>query len=163
MRKGRLQLIIEQYKLIQESRHIVLNYCADLPPTDFVKEIEHFGRGSIRNTLVHIANVYEFWIGKFSLGTVKVFTEINEVKTAQEIRALISNIDVMVETFLEKYKLCINDPIIGVVPVLKTQKEYSALTLITHVITHEFHHKGQVMTMGRILGYTPPDADVIHS
>jgi len=32
---------------------------------------------------------------------------------------------------------------------------------MTHVMTHEFHHKGQIMTMGRMLGYTPPDADVI--
>lgn len=32
---------------------------------------------------------------------------------------------------------------------------------MTHVMTHEFHHKGKIMTMGRMLGYTPPDADVI--
>jgi uncharacterized damage-inducible protein DinB len=37
----------------------------------------------------------------------------------------------------------------------------TALELITHVITHEFHHKGQVMTMARLSGFTPPDADIL--
>jgi uncharacterized damage-inducible protein DinB len=35
------------------------------------------------------------------------------------------------------------------------------LELFTHVITHEFHHKGQVLTMSRLLGYTPVDTDVV--
>jgi len=34
------------------------------------------------------------------------------------------------------------------------------LQLFTHVLTHEFHHKGQIMTMCRILGYTPVETDV---
>ncbi|MFM9837313.1 MAG: DinB family protein [Cyclobacteriaceae bacterium] len=33
--------------------------------------------------------------------------------------------------------------------------------LFTHVITHEFHHKGQVMMIARSLGYVPPDSDAI--
>ncbi|WP_244950894.1 DinB family protein [Pedobacter suwonensis] len=35
------------------------------------------------------------------------------------------------------------------------------LQLFTHVITHEFHHKGQIMSLSRHLGYTPVDADII--
>ncbi|RZK68975.1 MAG: hypothetical protein EOO92_22520, partial [Pedobacter sp.] len=34
-------------------------------------------------------------------------------------------------------------------------------SLFTHVITHEFHHKGQIMSMMRLIGYIPPDADII--
>ena len=39
---------------------------------------------------------------------------------------------------------------------------YTTDTLFTHVITHEFHHKGQLLTLSRILGYVPPDEDIIH-
>jgi uncharacterized damage-inducible protein DinB len=28
------------------------------------------------------------------------------------------------------------------------------------VTTHEFHHKGQIVLMARVLGYFPPDTDV---
>lgn len=39
--------------------------------------------------------------------------------------------------------------------------ETNAYGIFTHVITHEFHHKGHAMTMARLLGYTPVDTDVM--
>ncbi|MEP6627343.1 MAG: DinB family protein [Ginsengibacter sp.] len=36
-----------------------------------------------------------------------------------------------------------------------------SLSLFFHVITHEFHHKGQIATMCCIMGYPPPDTDII--
>ncbi|MGI8600731.1 MAG: DinB family protein, partial [Chitinophagaceae bacterium] len=33
--------------------------------------------------------------------------------------------------------------------------------LFTHVITHEFHHKGQILSLSRHLGYLPVDTDII--
>jgi uncharacterized damage-inducible protein DinB len=35
------------------------------------------------------------------------------------------------------------------------------LELFTHVITHEFHHKGQILSLSRHLGYVPVDTDII--
>ncbi|MEW6724052.1 MAG: DinB family protein [Bacillota bacterium] len=36
----------------------------------------------------------------------------------------------------------------------------TARWLMTHMTTHEFHHKGQVASIGRILGYPPPETDL---
>lgn len=33
--------------------------------------------------------------------------------------------------------------------------------LFTHVITHEYHHKGQILSLSRHLGYIPVDTDII--
>lgn len=33
--------------------------------------------------------------------------------------------------------------------------------LLFHTVTHEFHHKGQVMAMMRQLGMEPPNTDVL--
>jgi uncharacterized damage-inducible protein DinB len=33
--------------------------------------------------------------------------------------------------------------------------------ILLHVITHAFHHKGQIVTMLRIVGYPAPDIDLI--
>ncbi len=35
------------------------------------------------------------------------------------------------------------------------------LWLLTHTETHEFHHKGQIVSMARHLGYTPPNTILI--
>lgn len=33
--------------------------------------------------------------------------------------------------------------------------------LLMHTITHEFHHKGQIVVMARKMGYEPPNTDVL--
>ncbi len=33
--------------------------------------------------------------------------------------------------------------------------------LLFHSVTHEYHHKGQIVTMIRMLGYTPNNTDVL--
>ncbi|MNY69859.1 DinB family protein [compost metagenome] len=33
--------------------------------------------------------------------------------------------------------------------------------VFTHVITHEYHHKGQILSLSRHLGYTPVDTDIM--
>lgn len=33
--------------------------------------------------------------------------------------------------------------------------------IFSHVITHEFHHKGQILSIGRHLGYIPVDTDIL--
>ncbi|MCB0535444.1 MAG: hypothetical protein KDD14_24780 [Saprospiraceae bacterium] len=35
------------------------------------------------------------------------------------------------------------------------------LRLFTHIVTHEFHHKGQILSLSRHLGYTPVDTDIM--
>ena len=106
-------------------------------------------------------NVYEFWIGSFPCihrGRLLKRASFAQRRTYDN---LFSEIDKMVERFLQEKSHRPNEHIVGEIPSLRSQQEYSILQLMTHVMTHEFHHKGQIMTMGRMLGYTPPDADVI--
>ncbi|MFD1258691.1 DinB family protein [Mucilaginibacter terrae] len=35
------------------------------------------------------------------------------------------------------------------------------LQIFTHTITNEFHHKGQILIIFRLLGQTPPGSDMI--
>lgn len=157
-----MSFLRNQYRSVKESRLIMFEFCKEIHEKDFTNAIKDFGRGSIRDTLVHIANVYEFWIGKFSMKFNNQFTEKSSISNANEIYNLFSNIDLLVDSYIETYGNEIEYKMTGEIPWLQQQKEYTVLTIMTHVITHEFHHKGQIMTMGRMLGYKPPDTDVIH-
>ncbi|RSK47607.1 hypothetical protein EI291_14730 [Hymenobacter rigui] len=50
-----------------------------------------------------------------------------------------------------------------IVAVLHQQapQPFSTLHVFTHIIRHEFHHKGQMLNMSRQLGCTPVDTDAI--
>jgi uncharacterized damage-inducible protein DinB len=66
----------QQYGFVCHAREVLLNYCKTISNSDFLKENISFSRGgSIRNLLVHVANTYEFWIGKCALERTAVFTD----------------------------------------------------------------------------------------
>ena len=153
-------LLKAQYEEVMASRRVLFDYCASIHPADFVCALPHFGRGGmIRNVLVHIANTYEFWIGKWALQRNLIFTAYEDIDDMQGVTRVFENVDVLVfeffDTYLESQKPNISISING-----KSQ-EVHFVKLFTHVITHEFHHKGQILSMSRQLGYTPVDTDIM--
>jgi uncharacterized damage-inducible protein DinB len=150
---------LSQYEFIKSSRSVLLDYCSKISGPDFLKEHTHFGRGSVRNLLVHIGNTYEFWIGEQALDKQVNYLPYAAVTSVKEAADYLSTIDMLVNSFAEKYhENYMNDLrlSIGSKPVTA-----SPLKLFTHVITHEFHHKGQILSISRHMGYTPVDTDII--
>ena len=148
-----------QYALVTSSREALFGYCRMIAAADFILEHSSFGRGSIRNLLVHNANTYQFWIGKNGLQRDMIYPEYDSVTTITEARQLFSVVDALVHEFLEYFAGNETQEI----SILKNGKPATTtpLQLFTHVITHEFHHKGQILSLSRHLGYIPIDTDVI--
>ncbi|ELR72989.1 hypothetical protein C900_00491 [Fulvivirga imtechensis AK7] len=148
----------QQYELIRGSREVVFDYCERLIPQHFVEEINQQG-ASLRHLQVHIANVYIHWLANFSMKKNTPYFDVESIKDITSVRQVFTKVDKLVAEFLRQFPegdTCIS----GVLPG-RDKMEFGALTVFTHVVTHEFHHKGQMMTMLRHLGYPPPDADVI--
>lgn len=152
-------MLKQQYDFILSSRNTLLNYIRDISEQDFLTNNTSFGRGSIRNLLVHIGQTYCSWIGERSLGIEQKFLPFENYKNLQDCQTYFDQADEYISLFTEKFKgnelqemeLYRNGEILTVNP----------LKLFTHVITHEFHHKGQIMSLSRHLGYVPVDADII--
>ena len=148
----------QQYELVRESRTVLFAYCRTISSTDFIRSNSAFGRGgSIRNLLVHIANTYEFWIGKLALRKDIVFSEYEASDSIEEVVKLFDSIDGIMYEFINDLdnETDIEYEIDGLVSKTKLFKIFS------HVITHEFHHKGQVLSLSRSLGYIPVDTDIL--
>jgi len=149
-----------QYQLVRQSRNVLFDYCRTLSQADLLCENSSFGRGgSIRNLLVHIANTYEFWIMHHALGREISFTPYPSKNSIDEIAILFSGIDNSVTEFLATYSSRELQPL--TLEINGNPKNTCAFELFTHVITHEFHHKGQILSISRHLGYIPVDTDVI--
>ena len=150
----------EQYRMVLESRQVLLDYCKTVSQTDLVNENSSFGRGgSIKNLLVHIANVYEFWIGQKALGKNIVFTSNQLNNNITDIIAAFDQVDTFMTEFIEMFRTTeekeIRYELNGI------SNTVSILKLFTHALTHEFHHKGQILSLSRHLGYVPVDTDII--
>ncbi len=150
----------EQYELVQESRKVLFEYCKTVSSIDFLNENSSFGRGgSMRNLLTHIANTYEFWIGKYGLNKDISFTSYNSIQNINDVIELFKKVDAAISEFIELIEMPekkqINFDING------TKNSTTPFKLFTHVVTHEFHHKGQVLSISRHLGYTPIDTDIM--
>ena len=150
----------EQYELIRESRKVLFDYCKTISAVDFLNENNSFGRGgSIRNLLTHIANTYEFWIVKIGMSKTIEFTTYDSIQNINHVIELFERIDLFILEFFDLTDTQDNRKVLFEINGIKSSS--LPFKLFTHVVTHEFHHKGQVLSLSRHLGYTPVDTDIM--
>ncbi|WP_163406930.1 DinB family protein [Flavobacterium ajazii] len=148
----------EQYELVKNSRNVLFDFCATISPDDFVNQNTSFGRGgSIRNLLVHIANTYEYWIGNVVLKNDIIYAKYEENNNMSDVIKLFSQIDKFMNVFIGNI-----DSLDDIEYEIQNIKSTAVpLKLFTHVITHEYHHKGQILSLSRHLNYIPIDTDIM--
>ncbi len=156
-----MDVLNQQYKLMQSARAVLFSYLDTVTIAHFTEELPFFGDSSIRNLLVHTANTYQFWLGSFAQEKELLVIKPLMVTNLSEIRRVFREVNELTEQFLEHFQEKWLNPITGEIPWRKTTMESTPLALFTHVITHECHHKGQVVSISRQLGYTPPDTDLL--
>lgn len=155
-----MELFATQYDWIQKTREELFRYCETMSPDDYVKELENFGGDSVRSLHAHVTDCYRVWLGSRALGKELLKIKAESVNTVQEMREVFQKIDNIVHEFLNEFEGKW-DQSIHVSFQSSNSAEFTTLWLFTHTITHEFHHKGQIVKIGRQLGYTPPDTDLI--
>lgn len=149
----------KQYQFVQESRSILFEYCRTILSRDFINQNSSFGRGgSIRNLLVHIANTYELWIAETVLKKKVTYAKYEAYENIEDVIALFAYVDRFMTDFFELTAQSENEIEYESNGVKKRAEPFK---LFSHVITHEYHHKGQILSLSRHLGYTPVDTDII--
>lgn len=152
-------LVRKQYEFVRESRQVLFDYCRTLSPTDFTNQNSSFGRGgSIRNLLVHIANTYEFWIAATALRKGIHFAPYDTHHSIADVVFLFEHVDGFMAEFMERLEQPEEEIIYE---HYGEERAVTLLRLFTHVITHEYHHKGQILSLSRHLGYVPVDTDIM--
>ncbi|MFP3919063.1 DinB family protein [Lysinibacillus telephonicus] len=154
-----------EYEWVKQTRQILLDQCKELSDNDFTKELG-FGFQSIRESLIHVAGCYHAWLGSFVLSqtTTPLLTRevINDMQI-EDIHSYFQQADIYVETVFEQFA----DKFDEVIEKELSWKEDSLVVrktphqLLIHSITHEFHHKGQIVAMLRLLGYIPKNTDIL--
>lgn len=155
------QLLLSQYNSVRGSRQALFSYCKSFDNVDLFKTVEAFNNSNIAHLLTHVANSYLHWMIYFDQQTPEVYFKDVDVKCMDDIEKMYKEVDTALYNFIEKYKADYEKSFTKNKSRRNILIITTPLALFTHVITHEFHHKGQVLTMSRLLGYTPVDTDII--
>jgi len=156
-------LLKQQYALLKGSRQVLFDYCEKLSKEEFTQELPQFGHGSIRNLLTHMADVYVHWLQNFALSKLTPYTNPADIRQMSDVHRIFSQADRCVDDFIAHFGADVNKEFTAAIPQGNKTLTTTPLTLFTHVLTHEYHHKGQILSMSRQLGYTPVDTDVIRT
>lgn len=111
-------------------------------------------RESIRNLHVHVSDCYRVCLGVRGLGRSIPKLKPESIRDVKEMRALFAKTDLLVDDFLHKFKDNWDADIQA--GWMSETAELSKLWLFTHCTTHEFHHRGQITKIVRLLGTIPP-------
>ncbi|MBP6731059.1 MAG: DinB family protein [Chitinophagales bacterium] len=149
----------KQYQLVKGSRQDLLSYCKTIAPEKFIEQSVLFGRGgSMRSLLVHVNNTYQFWIQQVALGRLATYIAHEEIQTIDDAINMFALVDKLMEEFIQALDSMPEELVYeedGEKIIIRPFDVYS------HVITHEYHHKGQIISLSRHLGYTPIDTDIM--
>ena len=155
-----------EYEWVKQTRELIFDFCRDLDPNDFSRQVDGFGFPSMRDSLLHISDCYHAWLGSYVLlKTKKPITTKEDMAEIglDEIKARFDQVDLYVKEVFEVFLNHMDEPIQRKIP-WRVDGELLSITpgkLLMHTITHEFHHKGQIVAMARHLGYEPPSTDVL--
>lgn len=158
-----LEILQQQYSWIRLARQNMFAVLEELPPQILHQTVSEFGRGTIIRTHIHVVDCYRFWLESFAFKKINEHRDISvhEIERAdvKNVREKFVEVDELVQRFLYEYCDRWSEPIEQDESWQGYPKTATPLLLLTHVETHEFHHKGQIVSMARHLGYPPPADD----
>lgn len=151
------------YGWVKESRERVFTWAETLPPEVYTLERPDFAYGSVRNIHAHVAECYLAWVGECGLGMAQERQlDAASLENVPAMRAAFRQVDDVLELAFERFEE-LDAPMdvqFGRHGTLRVTRRW----LVMHPITHEFHHKGQMLALGRVLDhpYPPgPDTDLM--
>lgn len=150
-----------QYDLVRSVRQHLFGFMEEMPLEKLHERVPGFGIGRMIEAHIHAADCYRFWIGSFAFQQKpSEFADTPERVIAnadvRKVREIFDSVDETVEKFLDRYNSRWLEEIENVVEEGDKPVRLTPLFLLSHAETHEFHHKGQIVSMARHLGYNPP-------
>lgn len=141
------------------SLSLLLDHLSSIPATDYAKVLPAVGFPTLRAQVIHILNCEGFWIHTLQ-GLPYVDRNPVECPTVADAKLFEQEIGRRTHTYLSgltdqqlnnETELNFSDGEIAIrTPAL----------ILHHVLTHAFHHKGQIVAMCRALGHPAPDTDL---
>jgi len=118
------------------------------------------GMQSILHNLFHVIDCEQIWINQMQ-GTPVIIKELNRISSLNDVRIFSDLTKSATEGFLKSHTSEVEDRILVVKSRNGTPKSFSYDKIITHIISHEVHHIGQLSVWSREIGLKPVSSDLL--
>lgn len=151
--------MLSLFKYNWQVREDWFNWCESLPEEEFHKE-RVGGMKSIRETLTHVIDCELLWLN--SLVDEKVVFERRQLLThLSEIKEYSTFVQSFTENLIEQLHSEYENKIIEVKRRDGSILEFTQKKILSHIITHEIHHIGQLSIWAREMQRKPISSDLI--
>jgi uncharacterized damage-inducible protein DinB len=141
------------------SLNLVLDHLSIMPTNDYVTELSGFGFRTLREQAIHIFNCEGFWVQTLQ-GLPYVDRTPHECPLVGDARLLQKEVSQATKAYLSSLT---NQHLNADTELQFSDGDVAVRTpalVLHHVLTHAFHHKGQIVAMCRVLGHPAPDTDL---
>jgi len=141
------------------SLNLLLDHVSGISATAYAQELPGFGRLSVRGQLVHIFACEGFWVHTLQ-GLPFADPNPADYPAVSDARRLQQEFAAQTMEYLSGLTdQALNSDAELHFPDGDRDTRTPAL-ILHHVLTHAFHHKGQIVAMCRLLGHPAPDTDL---
>ena len=138
---------------------IVFGHAATLPFATVAQELAGASHGSLRNQMVHVLFTEAAWVGDLQNKPVAKWRneDFRDLTSLMEAKRKVTSetakyLDALSEAELNRE--------LAVKPKEWVGPLRSPAFILLHIVTHAFHHKGQMTMMFRMLGRPSGDTDL---
>lgn len=141
------------YSWADGSREALFSHLESMRPDTFRRVVPGFGIPTIRDTLIHVAEIERTWRDTVLAGNGQNRLPHERPATVADVHALFEENGTLTRFFLEQ----LTDHEFSSWRVVSlpwdgARRRVSPAWVVLHILTHEFHHRGQVAAMCRSLG-----------
>ncbi len=153
-------MLQQQYTWTQYVRETLLSFVETAVGDDLNTPMTAYDNKTICDLLWHSADCYFAWIVRFAGVRTDNILKAEACSTLPQLRRLYGQVDEIIAAFLKKFGDNPDESIKGRPDPDGPQVTATPRQIFMHVVSHEFHHKGQIVLMCRLMGHIPPETDL---
>lgn len=141
------------------SLNLLLDRLSTIPTCDYGKTLPSFGFSTLQKQVIHIFNCEGFWIHTLQ-GLQYSDRDSAEYPAVSDARLLQQEVNRQTQAYLSSLT---NQQLNTDMKLRFSDGDAAIRTpalILHHVLTHAFHHKGQIVAMCRELGHPAPNTDL---
>jgi len=118
------------------------------------------GMGSVIHNLFHVIDCEQIWVNQMQ-GTPVIIKDINKVSSLNDVKTFSNLTKPVTQSFIRSYTSEAEDRGLVVKRNNGTTRSIPYDKIISHIISHEIHHIGQLSVWSREIGLKPVSSDLI--